>query len=220
MCGRYTIRSDARQVAEAFRLGNMPELSPRYNVAPTQDVPVVRQNAVGQRELSFMHWGLIPSWAKDASIGNRTINARADTVAAKPAYRRAFKSRRCLVVADGFYEWHKTGGKKQPYLITVGDGEPFAFAGLWEHWQGPEGPLDSCTIITTPANDLMQPIHDRMPAILLAEHYDIWLDPKVQDAAELQSLLGPYPSDHMSARPVSTLVNNPRNETAEVLEGP
>jgi putative SOS response-associated peptidase YedK len=189
-------------------------MMPRYNVAPTQQVGVVR-TADGQRELSFMQWGLVPRWAKDPKIGSQMINARAETAAEKPSFRDAFKRRRCLVVADGFYEWKKTGGKtKQPFYIRMKDNRPFGFAGLWERW----GELESCTILTTCPNELCASVHDRMPVILSPNDYDQWLDPKVTDAPQLQLLLDPYPSDEMTADPISTHVNNVRNIDEKCIE--
>jgi putative SOS response-associated peptidase YedK len=167
----------------------------------------------------MLQWGLIPSWADDPKIVNRMINARAESVATKPAFRNPFKSRRCLIPADGFYEWQKTGGKtKQPYHLGMADGRPFAFAGLWEHWRRGGEAIDSCTIITTEPNELAATVHDRMPVILPEDAYDRWLDPKLDDPDELQSLLVPFPAKRMKAWPVSTLVNNPRNETPECVE--
>ncbi len=197
-----------------FRLLRVLKLEPRYNIAPTQAVAAVRQ-IDSQRELAFLHWGLIPSWSKDPKMGARMINARAETVATKPSFRSAFKSRRCLIPADGFYEWKQTRKKtKQPYFIGLKNEEPFAFAGLWEHWESSDGSvIDSCTIITTQANDVLRKLHDRMPVILHEEHFDRWLDPKLQNRDELQSLLVPYPSAEMSFFPVGTIVNNARNET-------
>ena len=159
MCGRYTLRSNPKTVAEAFDLADIRALEPRYNIAPTQDVAAIRWKD-GKRHLIFLHWGLIPSWADDPSIGNRMINARADGVADKPSFRSAFKKRRCLVVADGFYEWKKDGKSKQPFYVTLKSGKPFAFAGLYEHWRRGDQVIDSCTIITTEPNELMADIHD------------------------------------------------------------
>jgi putative SOS response-associated peptidase YedK len=170
------------------------------------------------RVLSLMRWGLIPHWADDPKIGYRLINARADTVATKPSFRSAFKQRRCLIAADGFYEWQKRDGAKQPYLIRRADGEPFAFAGLWEHWHGADQEIESCTIITTDANDLMRPIHDRMPVILAPADYDRWLDPAVQKADLLQTLLRPLAEGALTAILVSTRVNNPKNDDAKCVE--
>jgi len=169
------------------------------------------------RQLALARWGLIPSWAKDTKIGNQTINARRETVAEKPAFRSAFKKRRCLVVADGFYEWEKGAKVKQPYFIHRADDRPFAFAGLWESWHGPEKdsegtPLESCTIVTTTANDLMRPLHDRMPVILHPTDYDAWIDPGLADRERLESLIVPYEGDEFVTTPDSTFVNNVRNQ--------
>ena len=216
MCGRYTLRVSPAELAEIFGTLNSIEWSPRYNIAPTQTVAAVRSNQDGTgRELSLLKWGLIPSWAKDTKIGNSLINARADTVATKPSFRSAFKRKRCLIPADGFYEWKAIPGQKikQPFLISVRDVPAFAFAGLWEHWTGPDGTrLDSCTIITTDANELMQQVHNRMPVILDPSDYDRWLDRDQQDPQELNDLLKQFPADRMQLTPVSTLVNSPRNE--------
>jgi putative SOS response-associated peptidase YedK len=218
MCGRFTLRAPASVVAAQFGLFEMPPFTPRFNIAPTQPVAVVRyapEQAEPQRELVWLRWGLIPSWAKDAAIGNRLINARAETVAQKPAYRAAFRYRRCLVVADGFYEWQRTDGRKQPYFIRMRDDRPFAFAGLWESWQGTEdSPIESCAILTTEPNDLMEPIHTRMPVILAADDYRRWLDPAVRQPQPLEPLLRPFPGDEMVAYPVSTYVNSPTRDDA------
>ncbi len=220
MCGRFTLRANSGQITKTFEVkAGTPELFPRYNVAPTQDVTAVRLSGeTDQRELVLLRWGLIPSWAKDAKFGNRTINARAEGIAEKPAFRSAFTKRRCLVVSDGFYEWRKLDGKKQPYFIHRPDDEPFAFAGLWESWSGEGQEIQSCTIITTTANEMMKPLHDRMPVILPAEAWPIWLDTEFKDKADLQDLLRPCDSDVLEAYPVSTLINNPRNESPKCLE--
>jgi putative SOS response-associated peptidase YedK len=193
------------------------EWRPRFNIAPTQPVAGVRRGSSG-REAALLHWGLIPSWSKDPAIGSRMINARAETLSSKPSFRK----RRCLILADGFYEWQKTGGRsKQPYLIRLRDSRPFAFAGLWESWSGGDTVVESCTIITTEPNALLAEIHDRMPVILHEQDYDRWLDPAIQDGGELESLLVAYPAEQMAYDPVSTLVNNPRNDApacAEPLE--
>ena len=218
MCGRFTLRSKASDVAEVFGLDSLPDLPPRFNIAPTQGVPIVRLGEDGERHLSLVHWGLIPFWAKDAAIGNRMINARGDTVASKPAFRQSFIKRRCLIVADGFYEWQKTGGsKKQPFYIRLKNDRPFGFAGLWDRWKHDGTAIESCTIITTDANELMAPIHDRMPVIVPPDSYDVWLDPAVQDPERLQPLLTAYPAEELTAYPVSTVVNNPRNEQPECI---
>jgi putative SOS response-associated peptidase YedK len=207
------------KVAELFGLDETPDVELRYNVAPTQQVVAVRLRPDAEkRELVLLRWGLIPHWADDPSIGNRMINARAETVADKPAYRQAFKKRRCLVVADGFYEWKKIDGKKQPYYIRLKDDRPFGFAGLWERWNREGEEIQSCTIITTEPNELMKPIHNRMPVIVPSGDYDRWLDPEFEDGEALRQVLQCYSSDAMEAYPVSTLVNNPRNETAGCIE--
>jgi putative SOS response-associated peptidase YedK len=213
MCGRFTLRTTPQEVAKAFQVAvaDVPLFSPRYNIAPTQQVLAIRlQN--GKRRASFHHWGLIPSWAEDPKIGYRMINARADGVAAKPSFRSAFKKSRCLVVADGFYEWQKTGSAKQPVFIRLKQDRPFAFAGLAEHWCRDDTAIDSCTIITTDPNEMMAGIHDRMPVILSPDDYDLWLDPEFEGKEKLQSLLRPHPADGMTAYAVSTLVNSPNNE--------
>jgi len=218
MCGRYVVKSPSVKLKVKFHLDDVPLFEPRYNVAPTQLVPAVRQED-GKRRLAMLRWGLIPSWAKDAKIGYRLINARADTVATKPSFRSAFKRRRCLVPADGFYEWKRDDKVKQPFFIHRKDEEPFAFAGLWEGWENPEDgkEVQSCSLITTEANELMAPIHDRMPVILPASTYDRWLDAD-DPVNDLQSLLKPYPADEMAAYSISTYVNNPRNQGAKCIE--
>jgi putative SOS response-associated peptidase YedK len=217
MCGRFTLRTSPQAVAKAFGLADLPLFEPRYNIAPTQNVAAI-QLQDGHRQLSLLHWGLIPSWADDPSIGNRMINARAEGVADKPSFRSAFKKSRCLVVADGFYEWKKAGKGKQPYYITLKNEMPFAFAGLAEHWHRGDQAIDSCTIITTGPNELMADIHDRMPVILPPEDYDFWLDPEFQGKDKLLSMLRSYSADEMTAYPVSTIVNSPRNEKPECVE--
>jgi putative SOS response-associated peptidase YedK len=219
MCGRYTLRKPATEIAEEFDLPEVPVLMPRFNVAPTQNVAVVRLEPDQRvRGLDTLRWGLIPSWADDPSIGNRMINARAETVAEKPAFRHALKAKRCLVVADGFFEWQKIDGRKQPFYIKMRDDHPFAFAGLWERWTRGDEPVESCTIITTGANELMQPIHDRMPVIVPKPAYDLWLDPTIKDPKRLQPLLAPYPSDEMVAYTVSTVVNSPKNDVEACVQ--
>ena len=224
MCGRFTLRTPANLLIEQFQLTAIPDLSPRYNIAPTQQAPVVRvATDASQREFVMLHWGLVPSWAKDPKMGNRMINARSETVATKPSFRAAFRRRRCLVIADGYYEWKKVGSQKQPFYIRSRDERPFAMAGLWEHWQAPSpdettSPLQSCTIITTQANDLTSDIHDRMPVILAAEDHGVWLDPQIEDRDRLETLLRPYDSDGLIADPVSRHVNSPRNDDPKCIE--
>jgi len=218
MCGRFSLGATIR-VGQLFNLPNWPETPPRYNIAPSQDVPAVIQNGeTGGREFRPFRWGLVPSWAKDPAIGNRMINARSETAATKPTFRKPLRERRCLILADGFYEWKREGPRKQPYHIRLQNGEPFAFAGLWDRWHPPDGePLETCTILTTTANDLVQRLHDRMPVILPASAYGLWLDPTMRDVGPLQALLTPYPAAEMIAHPVSTRVNNPANETPECI---
>ena len=173
----------------------------------------------GQRQLAWLRWGLVPSWARDTAIGNRLINARAETAAEKPAFRAAFRSRRCLIVADGFYEWQRAGNRKQPYFFHLRDDRPFAFAGLWEVWETPDrSRVESCTLLTTVANGLVRPIHDRMPVILAAADYTPWLDAGVEEPKRLASLLGPYPSEAMAADPVGPRVNSPGNDDPGCIE--
>ncbi len=219
MCGRFTLRTSAREITRHFVLAEVPDLNPRYNIAPTQDVGAVRLDPDGKREFVFFRWGLIPSWAKDTKAGYSMINARAESVATKPSFRSAFKKRRCLILADGFYEWKKVGDKKQPFLIHMKDDEPFVFAGLWERWHREKQTIESCTIIVTEPNQVLEEIHDRMPVILPAEHYDLWLDPEFEDTKKLEKMLKPFPPDEMAAYPVSTLVNNPRNDLEGVRDG-
>jgi putative SOS response-associated peptidase YedK len=220
MCGRFVLMTPARSLARHFELAEEPELEPRYNIAPTQLVAVIRwEPDSAQRELILQRWGLIPSWAKDPSIAAKLINARAETVAQKPAFKAAFRRRRCLVPADGFYEWRNLSRDKQPYYFGMASREPLAFAGLWERWKNPEGELiESCTIITTVANELLAPIHDRMPAIVKREDYATWLDPGVEDQNRLTSLLGPYPAKEMTGFPVSQGVNRSNVEGPDLVE--
>jgi len=222
MCGRYTLSSPSDDLALLFDLPELPLVPPRYNLAPTQEAAVVRVPAPGQpRQLALLKWGLIPYWAKEASIGNRMINARAESAAEKPAYRWSFQKKRCLIPADGFYEWKKEGKAKQPYLIRRADKKPFAFAGLWSSWRDPDQggkTVDTFTILTTGPNDLMRPLHDRMPVIVDRENFDLWLDPKMEDPARLQPLLVPHAPDGFEAFPVSRLVNSPTNDRPECIE--
>jgi putative SOS response-associated peptidase YedK len=226
MCGRFTLRAPPAVLIRQFGLSHAPDelgqLTARYNIAPTQSVLAVREPAGGGREALFLHWGLIPSWADDPAIGNRMINARAESVHEKPAFRRSFRRQRCLVLADGYYEWKKVaGGKKQPYLFEMAGGRPFAFAGLWEHWQSrePLGPaIESCSLITTAPNALAASVHDRMPVILQEADYTAWLDPKNEDVDSLRQLLLPLPDDALTTHPVSTYVNKPTNDDAKCVE--
>lgn len=222
MCGRFTLRTPTETVAALFEGLSFPERVPRYNIAPTQNVLCVRQDKQGRSEAVDLRWGLVPSWAKDLKMGARMINARGETVAEKPSFRAAFKRRRCLVLADGFYEWKKTENGKQPYYITLLDEQPFCFAGLWEAWQDKSTDdstvIQSCTVITTSANELMQPLHDRMPVILPPKHYDLWLDREFADRESLEQMVVPFSSDEMKAVAVSTIVNKATNETPECVQ--
>src|SRR5580704_16104420 len=220
MCGRFTLRTPAADLVEIFDVIRNFELTPRYNIAPTQDVLAIRETE-GRREMVEMRWGLLLS-SSEAKSGPPLINARSETAATKPAFRHAFRSRRCLIPADGFYEWQPTDeGGKQPFLITLRDERPFAFAGLWERCRGPdEKTVESCTILTTEANDRLRELHDRMPVILPPDLYGPWLDPHIEDTAVLESLLKPYPSAEMHFRPVSRRVNNAKNDDPDCVVPP
>jgi len=218
MCGRYTLKTPANVLVERFDLDDCPSsITPSYNIAPTQEIAAVVEEDE-KRKLEMLRWGLIPSWAKDPSIGNKMINARAETVSEKPSFRKAFNVRRCLILADGFYEWQKTDDSKQPYHIKMEDDSTFAFAGLWETWGMNGEKIRSCAIITTDANQLMHEVHHRMTVILHPEDYGIWLDPNFDEKEPLMSLLKPYPADAMEAYPVSKRVNKPSNNVPSVLE--
>jgi putative SOS response-associated peptidase YedK len=223
MCGRYTLTSSGDELALLFDLSEIPSLPTRYNLAPTQQAAVVRVTAPGApRHLDFLRWGLVPYWADDPKIGNRMINARSEGVADKPAYRWSFRKQRCLIPTDGFYEWKKEGKLKQPYHIRRKDRTPFAFAGLWARWKPKDGsgePLDTYTILTTDSNELIRPLHDRMPVILDRESFDLWLDPTVDDRERLQQLLVPYDGGVMETVPVSRAVNSPANDSPGCLAG-
>ncbi|MGV0024668.1 SOS response-associated peptidase [Phormidesmis priestleyi] len=219
MCGRFTQSLTGEAIAEAFDLADLPNWTPRYNIAPTQFIPAILTGESGDRTFKTLRWGLIPSWAKDPAMGARLINARSETVTEKPSFRSAFKKRRCLIVADGFYEWQKNQGKKQPFYFRLKTGQPFGFAGLWEQWQPPEGDLwQTCTILTTDANSLLSQVHDRMPVMLHPEDYDRWLDPQNQDTDALQSLLRPYESEAMVSYAVSPIVNSPTHDQQDCVE--
>lgn len=212
MCGRYALISSPAAIAGQFRLPSAPELAPRYNVAPGQLIPVVREMERG-RDLSFLKWGLIPSWAKDSAIGMKLINARGETLADKPAFRSAYRRRHCLVPADAFYEWKPVAGRKQPYCIRLADNVPFGMAGLWEHWQAPDGQVvESCTIITIDANALIADLHDRMPLIVAPADYGTWL------SAASKALPPALPAAAMRYYPVSLLVSNARNDVPACLD--
>ncbi len=225
MCGRYSLTTPLEAMRQVFDFSERPNLAPRVNIAPSQEVAAVRlgEGEGGGRHLVALRWGLIPSWAKELGIGNRMINARAETIAEKPAFRAAFRYRRCLIPADGFYEWKTERGRKQPYRIVLESGAPFAFAGLWERWEGPKGgvaggeaAVESCTIVTTEANTRLQAIHHRMPVILAPETYDLWLDPATP-GAQAQALLRPAPSEWFTAYRVSPKINSPANDDPALI---
>ena len=217
MCGRYTLKASPEDVAEHFGLPEVPDLLPRYNVAPTQMVPAVKMTPDG-RALTMLKWGLVPSWADDPGIGSRMINARGETVAEKPAYRSAFKQRRCLLPGDGFFEWKPEGKVKQPWHFRLKDGGPYAFAGLYEHWSKDGRTVDSCTLITGEPNDLVRPIHDRMPVILPSDRYEEWLDPENKHTEGLLRLLKPYDARKMVAYPVDRIVSKAGVDNPQCVE--
>lgn len=219
MCGRFTLTVDTAQLQDTFPWVDVGQgVQPRYNIAPTQPIAVIPNNS--NNKLEYFLWGLIPSWAKDPEIGNRLINARAESLAEKPSFRTAYRRRRCLVLSNGFYEWRAEPGRKTkiPMYIRLKSGKPFAFAGLWENWHSPDGSqILSATIITTTPNALMEPIHNRMPVILPASAYAQWLDPGERRPEELNQLLVPYPESELEAFPVSRLVNSPENDQPECI---
>lgn len=220
MCGRFTLFEPNESLAGIFGVAAADLPGPRYNIAPSQPVTAVRVQAGSgrRRELVMLRWGLVPSWAKDASIGSRMINARAETVAEKPSFRGAWKNRRCLIPANGFYEWQRRNGKKQPWYVRMRDGKLFAIAGLWERREEPPGKLlETCTLITTEPNELLAPIHGRMPVILDPGDFDRWLSSPAEEAPRLRALLRPYPSEAMEAFEVGLQVNNPANDAPDLI---
>jgi putative SOS response-associated peptidase YedK len=221
MCGRFTLRTPAETISSLFEDLRFPNLPPRYNIAPTQDVTCVRQ-VHEDPEVVALRWGLVPFWSKDLKIGARMINARSETAATKPSFRAAFKSRRCLVLADGFFEWKKQGKQKQPYYITKRDDAPFCMAGLWESWRAKDAdessPVQTCTILTTEANEMMLPLHHRMPVILPEDQFEFWLDPAFERKPALEKMLVPCPSQLLQAVPVGMFVNKPVNDGPECIE--
>lgn len=209
MCGRFKLATDPEAIAREFDVAEVPAMPPRYNIAPTQPVLVVRAGQDGRRTATFLRWGLVPSWSRDAGGASRMINARSESAAGKPAFRDAMRRRRCLVVADGFYEWARDGRVRRPFLIALPGGRPFAFAGLWDRWEGPGGPLETCTILTTAATARVAVLHDRMPVILRPEAVAPWLaaGPLAPDA--LAAICAPRPDEDLALAPVSPLVNSP-----------
>jgi putative SOS response-associated peptidase YedK len=219
MCGRYTLRSPAAAIAEAFGVPVPPSLHERFNIAPSQRVLAIRvKPGTQERELVALHWGLVPFWADEPGIGARMTNARSETAATKPAFRASFRGRRCLIVADGFYEWRSIDGRKQPYSIRLTSGAPFGMAGLWDRWEKQGETVDSCTILTCEANEPMRVIHDRMPVVIPPESFATWLDPAEHRLDTLSRLLRPFHPDEMTVNPVSTLVNNVKNDSPKCVE--
>ncbi|MEP6900995.1 MAG: SOS response-associated peptidase [Actinomycetota bacterium] len=222
MCGRFTSKAKPEQIEKEFKVGKLnPKLfEPRFNIAPTQIINAILETG-GERIVSGLKWGLIPAWAKDDSIGSKMINARAETLAEKPSFKNAFRSRRCIIPASGFYEWSKTSkGPKQPFYFYLKDKDVFGFAGLWEKWLDKEAGelIETCTIITTEANKVLEPVHDRMPVILKPKDYDQWLDEKEKDTERLQNLLVPYSASEMASHAVSRAVNSPTSDSPELIE--
>jgi putative SOS response-associated peptidase YedK len=216
MCGRFTLTFSSQEVAEILNIVEEIDSKPRYNIAPMQEVPVVINE--GRSHLRLFQWGLVPFWAKDQTIGNKLINARAETIDIKPSFRHCFERQRCLIPADGYYEWKKEGNRKIPYRIALTDRPLFCFAGIWDTWKNPEGKIkQSCTIITTEANPLMAALHHRMPVILPQNREGAWLDPTISDYAYLKSLLTPYPDTSMNAYEVSPYVNSAKNDSVECI---
>jgi putative SOS response-associated peptidase YedK len=219
MCGRYFLHSSADRLTQLFGEMPMPLLEPRYNIAPTQAVPIVRQAHNGRREMVLVRWGLIPGWSKGPDSRFSMINARVETVAQKPAYRNAFRYRRCLIPADGFYEWHAAGANKQPYVLRPRDGRPLALAGLWEHWQDSNGnELESCAILVGEADARVRPVHERMPVFVAPESFDLWLDIRSQKPQPIETLLAAQRPPDLEIYPVGRAVNNPRNDAAMLLD--
>jgi putative SOS response-associated peptidase YedK len=227
MCGRFTVKTPVTESAELFEVDCFDpaaDLGPRFNIAPTQPVAAIRRGAASdaaerRKELALLRWGLLPRWTEDATRLPTLINARAESLDRKPAFRDSLRDRRCLVVADGFYEWRAEGGGKQPYYVRLRSQQPVAFAGLWDRWSGgAEGPLDSCAIVTTDANDLLAPLHDRMPVILSPGDRELWLDPTVKLYAELEAMLQPFPSESLEVYPVDRRVNRPLFDEPRCVE--
>ncbi|WP_394555241.1 hypothetical protein C1N61_26250 (plasmid) [Priestia aryabhattai] len=218
MCGRFSLTTDIAELQERFNFDFNGEFTfgSRFNIAPSQQV-LTLGSSEGKRAVTTMKWGLVPYWADDIKIGYKMINARGESVDEKASFKRPFKSKRCLILADGFYEWKKEGENKQPFRFVMKDERPFAFAGLWEQWNRGGEPLYTCTIITTKPNEVTKEVHDRMPVILEEDAYDLWLDPQMEDTEYLKSLLVPYPAEQMKMYPVSTIVNSPKNDVEECL---
>jgi putative SOS response-associated peptidase YedK len=218
MCGRFTLFLSPEKLAVHFRLDSVADFTPRYNIAPAQTIPVIVRDETGKRILRLFRWGLIPQWAEDPAIGSRLINARSETARTRPAFRSAYKKRRCLIPTTGFFEWKREGTRKRPHFIGMKDDAPFAFAGIWERWSDPDGhAVETCAILTTASNELVGSIHNRMPVILNPAVYDRWLDPDLPPES-LEELLVPYPPGLMAVREVSARVNNARCDIPECIQ--
>lgn len=218
MCGRFTSLLSPELLEEIFGVHLPLDFQPRYNIAPTQQIWIIRQTATGGHYISQVRWGLVPHWAKDLSIGNHMINARCETVHEKPAFRIAIRARRCIIPASGFFEWDHSGKARVPHYITLKDGSPLAFAGIWDFWKSPEGEnIESCSILTTTSNSLVAVLHDRMPVILHRTEFDLWLDRSTNDPDKLKRLYQPYPSELLQEWEVSLLVNKPAHDTPETI---
>jgi len=219
MCGRFTLHTPEARIRETFNLEQTQPigLTPRFNIAPSQQIPIIRNSESGP-EMMLARWGLVPAWSKEPKTKYSTINARIESVAVKPTYRASFRHKRCLIPADGFYEWQVVNGHKVPHYIRMRDGDVFAFAGLWEHWEHEGETLDSCSIIVMPANEVMKPLHDRMPAIISPTHYDLWLDSRITEKQEVMQLLNSATSARLKAYPVSPWVNVPRHDDERCIQ--
>jgi len=219
MCGRFTLQTPEEQIRKAFNLQGSDQLgfNPCYNIAPSYDIPIIRDSDNGQA-LALAKWGLVPHWSKEPKTKYSTINARIETVAEKPTYRTPFKSKRCLIPADGFYEWTVVNGHKIPHYIRMQKGGVFAFAGIWDRWEGEGETLDSCSIIVMPSNEVMKPIHERMPAIIAPAHYDLWLDSRITEKDEIMGYLNSAPSSSLKFYPISPWVNSPKHDDERCIQ--
>ena len=219
MCGRFSLQASEKKIRQAFHLQHaLPAgLGPRYNIAPSQQIPIIRDTDKGH-ELKLVKWGLIPHWSKEPDTKYATINARRESVAEKPSYRKAFKTQRCLIPANGFYEWKVINGHKVPHYFSMRSGEVFAFAGMWDRWEGDENTLESCSIIVMPANEIIKPVHQRMPAIIAPAHYDLWLDTRITEKDEIMAYLNSAPSNQLQCYPVSPWVNSPQHDDERCIK--
>ena len=218
MCGRFTLQLSPELLAEIFGLQEIPVYQSRFNIAPSQQIAVIRQDTEGRNRLDYLRWGLIPAWAKDMAVGNHMINAKSETVHEKPSFRSAIRYRRCIIPASSFFEWQHEGKLARPYYVHLKDSLPMCFAGIWDRWKGPTGEtIESCSILTTTSNKLIEPLHERMPVILHQDEYGLWLNRNIHDPEMLKQLYQPYPADMMGMWEVSTVVNSPRNDSEECI---